>query len=48
MGYIEWIKDLPMKEPMDWLGLPGDAEVIQREISEKENDEAVDRIIKNV
>lgn len=48
MGYTEWIKDLPMKEPMDWLGLPGDAEVIQREISEKENDEAVDRIIKNV
>lgn len=48
MDYVEWIKNLPEKEPMDWLGLPEDAETTQREIIERKSTEAFQRILEAI
>ena len=48
MDYVEWIKNLPEKEPMDWLGLPEDVEGRQREIIATKSTEAFKRILEAI
>ncbi|KAG0688549.1 hypothetical protein C6P40_000845 [Pichia californica] len=45
IDYIEWIKNLPNNEPMDWIGMPEDAETSQLKIIEAKCDEYVSKIL---
>lgn len=48
LEYIEWIKELPEIEPMDWLGLPDDAEQEKINAIEARNNQLFVQIMKKV